>query len=240
MLHYARMMKRSKYNRSKREVKKGRSVDGCKKALYPYDNSSPAVSVIREILMQKYLLGDSQLRDRNGSALLSLSKSPARPTSCMWLTIVLVLLIASIGSACGSRPVTSGPVPDFTLDSLDGSSITLSSLEGQVVILDFWATWCSPCVESLDHLQQSHEQFADRELVVLAVNVGETPDEIAGFVSDLGYTFTVLVDSDDRVTERYGVKGIPHTLIVDRDGEVHAVLAGADDIEATVLRLLER
>jgi len=77
-------------------------------------------------------------------------------------------------------------------------------------------------------------------VVVLAVNVGETRDKVAGFVSDLGYTFTVLVDSDDRVTERYGVKGIPHTLIVDRDGEVHAVLAGADDIEATVLRLLER
>jgi peroxiredoxin len=153
--------------------------------------------------------------------------------------LALILLTAIICSGCGTQPLTSGPAPDFTLDSLHGDTVTLSALAGQeVVVLDFWATWCSPCVEGLDHLQQMHERYADQGLVVLAINVGEDREEAAEFVADYGYTFTVLLDTDGTVSDAYGVQSIPHTLIVDPEGEVHYAPGWPDEIEDTLRRLL--
>jgi peroxiredoxin len=162
------------------------------------------------------------------------------PGGAARLRIVLVLLVVTTSSACRSGTVTSGSAPNFTLESPGGGSITLSDLEGQVVVLDFWATWCSPCVESLDHLQQLHEQYVDQGMVVLAINVGETQDEVAGFVADYGYTFTVLLDTDDHVADTYGVQGIPHTLVVDRNGEIHFVPGGPEALEDLVRELLNK
>ena len=153
-------------------------------------------------------------------------------------SLVFIVLVATIWSGCGPQALTSGPAPDFTLDSLHGDAVTLSDLQGQVVILDFWATWCTPCFEGLDHLQQVHEQYADRGVVVLAINVGEDRREAAEFVAEHGYSFTVLLDTDARISDGYGVQGIPHTIIVDRGGEVHYVPGGAEDVEGVLRRLL--
>jgi peroxiredoxin len=134
--------------------------------------------------------------------------------------------------------VTSGQAPGFTLDSLDGGTITLGDLEGQVVVLDFWAVWCRPCVEAMSHLQQLHERYADQGVVVLAINVEEDRHEVAEFVADHGYTLTVLFDSNGRIADAYGVVGIPHTVVVDREGEVHYVPGGLDDVEDTLGQLV--
>ncbi len=152
--------------------------------------------------------------------------------------LILILLLATSNSACRSQSTLSGHAPDFTLDSLDGGAVTLSDLEGQVVVLDFWAIWCSPCVDAMPHLQQLHEQYAGQEVVVLAINVSERRDEVAEFMAQHGYTFTVLLDSDGRVTDTYGVRGIPYTIIVDRDGDVHPVFGGIDDVEDMLSRLV--
>ena len=152
--------------------------------------------------------------------------------------LVFTLLTAIIWSGCGPRPVTSGPAPNFTLDSLDGDAVTLSELKGQVVVLDFWATWCSPCVEALDHLQQIHERYADRGVVVLAINIEEERNEIAAFAADHGYTITILLDADSRVSDAYGVQGIPHTVVVNREGELHYTPGGPDDVEDRLRQLL--
>jgi peroxiredoxin len=149
------------------------------------------------------------------------------------------VLVATIGSSCRTGPLTSGSAPDFTLDSLNDGPITLSDLERQVVVIDFWATWCSPCVESLGSLQHLHEHYASQDVVVLAINVGETRDEIADFVADHGYTFSVLLDMDDRVRDTYGVQRIPHTLIVDRNGKIHYVPGGPGDVEDVMHELLK-
>lgn len=180
-------------------------------------------------------LGNSRFDVKSGLS----TTEPCILDGSAWLLVVLVLLVVTMNSACRSSPVTSGTAPNFTLESPSGGSITLGDLEGQVVVLDFWATWCSPCVESLDHLQQLHEQYADQDVVVLAINVGETRDEVAGFVEHYGYSFTALLDSDDRVTEVYGVQGIPHTLVVDRQGEVQYTLGGPDAVEDLVRELLK-
>ena len=153
---------------------------------------------------------------------------------------VLVLLTTTLWSGCGPQPVTSGPAPDFTLKSLDGSSVTLSDLRGQVVILDFWATWCSPCIEGLDHLEQMHEQYDARDVIVLAINIEETQDEVTAFISDHGYTFTVLLDMEASVSDAYGVAAIPHTVVIDGKGEVHDIIGGPTDVENTLQRLLAK
>ncbi|MBU0704390.1 MAG: TlpA family protein disulfide reductase [Chloroflexi bacterium] len=152
--------------------------------------------------------------------------------------LVFTLLLAAVWSGCARQPVTSGSAPDFTLASLDGGTVTLGDLQGQVVTLDFWASWCAPCVEGLDHLQQMHERYAGQGMVVLAINVEETQEEAADFLEGRGYTFTVLLDVDGRVSDAYGVQAIPHTLIVDREREVHYVLGWSDEVEETLRALL--
>ncbi len=152
--------------------------------------------------------------------------------------LVLILVIATAHSGCSFQSTLSGRASDFTLDSLDGDAITLSDMEGQVVVLDFWATWCNPCIKEMPHLQELYEQHAGQEVVVLAINVMEERGDVAEFMAEYGYTFTVLLDGDGRVTDDYGVKGIPSTIIVDREGEAHPVLGGMGDVEDVLSQLV--
>jgi peroxiredoxin len=151
---------------------------------------------------------------------------------------VFILLTAAIWGGCAPRPLTSGPAPDFTLGSLNGDAVTLSDLEGQVVLLDFWATWCRPCLEGLNHLQKVHERYTDQGVVVLAINVGEERDEVAEFVVGHSYTFSVLLDTDGGVSDAYGVHIIPHTVVVDREGEMQYLAGGLDDVEEALRRVM--
>jgi len=125
----------------------------------------------------------------------------------------------------------SGKVaPDFELPSLDGDMVRLSSLEGKVVLLDFWATWCPPCRVSMPQLQELHERFKDQDAVVLAVNIDEEagPEKVRAFVKELGLTFTVVLDPKGAVAGQYAVAGIPCQVLVDRDGIVVGRHVGAD------------
>ncbi len=155
------------------------------------------------------------------------------------LFVMFILLTALTWSGSIPHSLTFGPAPDFTLDSLNGDAVTLSDLEGPLVMLDFWATWCGLCVEGLSHFQQLHERYASQGVVVLAINVGEIRDEVSDFMNDHDYTFTVLLDTDDSVKDTYGVWGIPHMVIVDREGEIHYVPGGPDDVEDALRQLLE-
>ncbi len=150
---------------------------------------------------------------------------------------VFILLFVIVWSGCSPRSTVSGPAPDFTLDSLDGDAITLSDLEDQIIVLDFWAIWCRPCVDAMPELEQLHENYADQGVTVLAINIEEDRDDVVEFMTDYGYTFTVLLDTDGRVTDAYGVQGIPYTTIVDREGNRHYVLS-VSDVEDTLYQLM--
>jgi TonB family protein len=107
----------------------------------------------------------------------------------------------------------------FALKDLDGNRVDLQSLKGKVALLDFWASWCGPCVAELPHIEKMHRDFKDRGLVVLGVN-NEDADVAREFVKKKGYTFTTMVDEGREVSIKYGVSGIPHVFIIDRDGKV--------------------
>lgn len=107
----------------------------------------------------------------------------------------------------------------FSLKDLDGNQVDLQSLKGKVVLLDFWASWCGPCVRELPHIEKLHRDFKDKGLVVLGLD-NEDVEIAREFVKKNGYTFTTLVDEGREVSMKYGVSGIPQVFIIDREGKV--------------------
>lgn len=119
---------------------------------------------------------------------------------------------------------------NFTLSDLNGKSFNLSKLRGKVVVIDFWASWCGPCRETMPHVEKLHREFKDKGLVVLGIN-DEDIDEARQFVQKNGYTFPTLVDVESAVSGLYGVTSIPQTLIIDRDGKIFAHFYGSGEEE---------
>lgn len=109
--------------------------------------------------------------------------------------------------------------PDFTADTLDGGQITLSNLRGRWVVLNFWATWCAPCVEEMPALQQIADDYADT-LTLLGVNMRETPQEVAAFIEAQAIRYPILINPGDQMLLDYTVTGLPQTFIIDPAGEI--------------------
>jgi thiol-disulfide isomerase/thioredoxin len=111
-----------------------------------------------------------------------------------------------------------GPAPDFTLASKDGGNMRLQEQQGNVVLINFWASWCGPCREELPHLEALQQEYADLGFTILAVNVDEDPSKADILLSDIPVSFPVLFDVNDDVSKLYDVKAMPTTVLVDRDG----------------------
>jgi peroxiredoxin len=143
---------------------------------------------------------------------------------------IAALLVSACASNTGSGSATlSGPAPNFTLTSLDGQKISLSQFKGKVVIVDFWATWCPSCVERLHHLEHLiADQHLDQQgLTILAINERESPADIATFTHSAHYSFPILQDPDGAAAQSYSVFGLPTTVIVARNGNIHGDIIGA-------------
>jgi cytochrome c-type biogenesis protein len=112
--------------------------------------------------------------------------------------------------------------PDFTAATDTGESVTLSQLRGNVVLLNFWATWCGPCRIEMPELQTAYEQNADQSFVVLAINNAESLEDVAGFRQELALTFPIALDGRALVQREYGIMSYPSTFILDRDGRILA------------------
>ncbi len=109
---------------------------------------------------------------------------------------------------------------DFELESLDGTKIKLSELKGKNVIVNFWATWCGFCVVEMPDLQKLQDAYKDEDLIILAVNVGEAKDVVQKFVEENKLNLTVLLDTDSKVANTYGLRSFPSTLAVNKKGEI--------------------
>jgi len=151
------------------------------------------------------------------------------------LLAILALLLLPVGCSNGaeSSVVRVGELaPDFQAQNLDGQTISLSSLRGKPVLLNFWATWCPPCREEMPYLQQIYEEWSGKGLIVLAINTDESPSKVRGFLESHGFSFPVLLDADLLVALRYNVVRynklyIPTTFFIDRDGIVRKKVIGA-------------
>ena len=117
--------------------------------------------------------------------------------------------------------------PDFQLLALDQQPVSLGDLRGKPVMLNFWASWCYPCVFEMPYLQEIHEEYSEEGLVLLAINMGEGPSTVEKFLLSNNYSFLVLLDTRGVVAQQYGAINIPTTYFIDEDGIIQERKIGA-------------
>jgi thiol-disulfide isomerase/thioredoxin len=131
------------------------------------------------------------------------------------------------GRAAGTEAAMVGkPAPDFVLDMLGGAKFRLAERRGQIVLLDFWATWCGPCIQAMPQVERVAQEFRDRGVELVAVNLQEPPDRITAMLQRHNLHPTVALDRDGKVAEQYGASAIPQTVIIDRGGIVARLFVG--------------
>lgn len=151
------------------------------------------------------------------------------------LSVLLGLVLAAllvVGASCKDKtaPEVGALAPDFSLQTLSGETFRLSDFQGQPVLLNFWATWCPPCVVELPFIQAVFEEKKEEGLVVLAINIpyyGEDESTIQGFVEDREFTFPVGLDYNGSVATDYRIEYIPDTFFIDSEGVIKSIKVGA-------------
>jgi peroxiredoxin len=121
---------------------------------------------------------------------------------------------------------TNSPAPDFTLQARSGKAVELTRFKGQVVMLNFWASWCGPCRQEMPLLDSIYKKYSKAGFIMLGVNVEPDSKAADDWLKQTPVTFPILYDTDSKVSKLYGVSGMPSTVIVDRKGMVRMIHRG--------------
>jgi peroxiredoxin len=141
----------------------------------------------------------------------------------------LVMLAAMAGCYSGTRPPRIGSAaPDFTVKDSD-RTVQLSQFKGQVVLLNFWATWCPPCVEEMPSLVEMQRQMKGRNIMVLAVSIDVDEKAYHQFVKEHGVNLLTVRDPEQKTANLYGTHGWPETYVIDRNGVIRRKFIGPVD-----------
>lgn len=161
-----------------------------------------------------------------------------------WAVMFVVVLVAGPVWIASSRPDDTvdippapragAPAPVFDAATLDGATVALADLRGQVVVLNLWASWCAPCRAEMPALERVWQRYADDGVVVLAVNQGEDAATVRDFVQEHDLTFPVALDQREQIGRQYELVAYPTTLFIDREGIVHEVVRGGPMPEALI------
>lgn len=155
---------------------------------------------------------------------------------------MLAALTMSV-SGIASSTVVEGKAPDFTLKSMQGGNLKLSEHRGEVVMINFWASWCAPCREEMPILNDLYLRYRDMGFTLLGVNVEEESSGAKKMMSELKVVFPVLFDTSNEVSKMYKVEAMPSTILVDRDGNMRYLHRGylpgyEEDYERQVRELM--
>jgi len=143
---------------------------------------------------------------------------------------VLVALPFAARGAAAPRATA----PDFTLRQIEGSNLRLAEQRGNVVLVNFWATWCGPCRVEMPHLNRLYDKYRSAGFVLLGVNIDDDPAAAKALAGKLGLKFPVLLDTDKKVVGSYDLNAMPATVLIDRDGRVRHLHRGyREGVEAT-------
>lgn len=134
--------------------------------------------------------------------------------SCLFIAVALLGLL----TASCSCPNIFGKAPDFILNTLDGTTVSLSDYLGKNVVLNFWATWCDYCKAELPLLQTANEKDSTPDLVFMTVDIGEDVNQVKNYVTSTNMTLTVLLDQDQDVATKYCIHALPLTLFINKKG----------------------
>lgn len=129
-------------------------------------------------------------------------------------------------SAPAAAVTVQDSAPDFTLKSLEGANLRLEEYRGQVVLINFWASWCGPCRQEMPLLDRLHQRYEDTGFAVLGINVEGEAAPAQELIDRIPVTFPVLIDEGQLVSELYRLEAMPSTVVVDRDGVVRYIHRG--------------
>lgn len=164
---------------------------------------------------------------------------------CRWLARAGAALVVALGSGSALAVEVGETAPPLTAALVEGSALKLASLRGQVVYVDFWASWCAPCMQALPALDRLYKAHRDRGFTVLAVNVDTERAAATKVLERLKPGFPVALDPQGSWPEAFALRGMPSSYLVGRDGVVRYIKTGyktheLPDIEKEILRELER
>ena len=142
------------------------------------------------------------------------------------VTAILLASIAPLLTPLAGAVTDTGPAANFTLKSADGNNIRLSEFVGQVVLINFWASWCGPCRQEMPHLDAIHQKYQGLGFTVFGVNVEQDRKMADKVLRDIPVSFPILFDTDNRVSQLYDVDAMPATVLVDRNGEIRYMHRG--------------
>ena len=144
------------------------------------------------------------------------------------LFALLLALATMTAQAAGLEPYDGPKLPDFALADLDGNEHRLSEYQGQVVLVNFWATWCPPCVEELPSMQRLYDEFEDEPFTILAVDMDEEVESVRAFLDKLEteVTFPILIDEGGRIMGAWNIAAFPTSFVIGPDGMIEYALYG--------------
>lgn len=158
----------------------------------------------------------------------------------IWLVVMARTGLAFFSSV---SPTQEHPEIDFTVKNLSGASVSLSSLRGKVILVNFWATWCSPCKDEMPLLQQYYDAHKAEDFVLLGVNVSDDAEDAQAYITQYGYTFPVWSDPPGNVLIQLHMNGLPASLVVDARGKLVQRWIGPlarEDLENVITPLLTK
>ncbi len=147
------------------------------------------------------------------------------------------------GAVSGSESAPERPTRlEFDLERLEGGRATAGDFSSEVLVVDFWATWCGPCRAQADILHELAEEYAEASVAFVALNVGEPMELVRDFVADTPFGYPVLLDPTERLGGRYGIYALPTVMVVDRDKTIryqHMGISSAATLRVEIDRVLE-
>lgn len=174
---------------------------------------------------------------------------PGRRAALLSAVVLAVLgVVALLASGLGhdpkavASPLVGRSAPDFRLQGMQGPPVRLSDLRGQVVVVNFWASWCAECRTEQQSLNQTWADFRDSGVVVVGVNFQDQRADAEQYLGSMGVTYPAVEDTQSRTALAYGLRGVPETFVVDRSGRIVDRVIGPVDAQrlATTLTTLTR
>ena len=158
-----------------------------------------------------------------------------KPVQIVILFLIVLVGGYAIGSSVfggGGIPKEGSNAPSFELLGLDGKTHTLEEYEGKAIVLNFWGSWCAPCVKEMPALQAQWEKWKDQDVVIVGVNVGEDQMTVENFVKQVAIDFPIIMDPERKAVRSYGISPLPTTFFINAKGKVDSIHIGQLDLNS--------